>query len=157
MMGVKLYPVLPLWRADEASVFPLMEKVAKTRVPALIHPDPVEPIFNLADRFPDATIILAHMGGGGGLQGITGPIYEAKRHDNLYLDTCTSHVESNMIEEAVKVVGADRVLYGTDSVTADLSAWSVQFQKVKSAKISEEDKRLIFGENMMRLIRRKAM
>src|SRR5271169_4253553 len=70
MKGVKLYPVLPLWAADEASIEPLMEKIARARVPSLIHPTPVEPFFSLADRFPDAPVILAHMGGGGGLQGL---------------------------------------------------------------------------------------
>jgi predicted TIM-barrel fold metal-dependent hydrolase len=155
MIGLgEIYPVLPLWRADEASFYPVMEKVTKHRVTALIHADPLEAIYSLADRYPDAFIIMAHMGGGGGLQGITGPIYEAKRYDNLYLDTGSSHFESNMIEEAVRVVGADRVLFGTDWPLLEPNA---QIQKIKSSKISEEDKRLILGENMARLVRRRAV
>jgi predicted TIM-barrel fold metal-dependent hydrolase len=155
MIGLgEVYPVLPLWRADEASFFPVMEKVVKYRVPALIHADPLEPIYSLADRFPDASIIMAHMGGGGGLQGIMGPIYETKRRDNIYLDTCSSVVESNMIEEAVKVVGADRVLFGTDWPLLEPNA---QIQKIKSSRISEEEKRMILGENMMGLIRKRAI
>jgi predicted TIM-barrel fold metal-dependent hydrolase len=153
MVGLgEIYPVLPLWRADEASFFPVMEKVTKHRVPALIHADPLEAIYSLADRFPDAPIIMAHMGGGGGLQGITGPIYETKRYDNLYLDTGTSHMESNMIEEAVKVVGADRVIFGTDFPLLEPNA---QIQKIRSSRISEGDRRLILGENMARLVGRR--
>ncbi len=150
MKGVKLYPVLPLWAADEASIEPLMEKIARARVPSLIHPTPVEPFFKLADRFPDAPLILAHMGGGGGLQGLVGPIYEAKKHDNVYLDTATSHFDSNAIEEAVKVVGADRVLHGSDFPLLEPAA---QMAKVSSAKIKEEDRRLVLGDNMNRLVK----
>jgi len=152
MKGVKLYPVLPLWSADEASIDPVMEKIARSRVPALIHPTPVEPFFNLADRFPDATIILAHMGGGGGLQGIIGPIYDARKHDNVYLDTATSHFDAGMVEEAVKVVGPERVLYGSDFPLLEPNG---QIQKVRSAKLREEEKRLIMGENMARLVGRR--
>lgn len=152
MRGVKLYPVLPLWAADEASIDPVMERIAKTRVPALIHPTPVEPFFRLADRFPDASLILAHMGGGGGLQGITGPIYEAKKHDNVYLDTATSHYDSNMIEEAVRVVGAERVLYGSDFPLLEPHS---QMHKVEAARIKDAEKRLIMGDNMARLVARK--
>jgi uncharacterized protein len=146
----ELYPVLPLWRADEASAFPLMEKVSKHRIPSLIHADPLDAIFRLAEMFPEAPIIMAHMGGGGGLQGTTGPIYETKRYENLYLDTGSSHMESNMIEEAVRVVGSDRVIFGTDFPLLEPNA---QIQKIESSRISEEDKRLILGENMMRLIK----
>jgi predicted TIM-barrel fold metal-dependent hydrolase len=152
MVGVKMYPVLPSWKADETSVFPLIEKIAKARVPALIHAEPLDALFNLADRFPDATILVAHSGTGCSLLGAPGIIHEVKRLENLYLDTATSHLEANMVEEAVRVLGADRVIYGTDYPLLEPNA---QIQRVKSAKISEEDKRLILGENMMHLIGRK--
>jgi uncharacterized protein len=154
MIGAKLYPVAPKWVADEASAFPMMEKLAKFRVPILIHADPVPPIFRLADRFPDATFLLAHMGGGGsdGPEGMLGPIHESKRHDNIYLDATTSNIEANIIEEAVKVVGAERVLFGTDFPCIEPYA---QLAKVKSAAIGEEERSLILGGNMKRLIGRK--
>jgi len=85
-----------------------MEKLSKLRVPILIHADPVPPIYRLADRFPEATFLLAHMGAGGAEgspEGMVGAIHEAKRFDNIYLDATTSNVESNITEEAVKEVG----------------------------------------------------
>ena len=152
MIGVKLYPVAPRWRADEATVFPIMEVLSKLRVPILIHSDPLQPLFNLAERFPEATIIMAHMGGGGSPTSITGAIHDSRRYENIYLDTTTSLVESNMVEEAVKVVGPERVLFGTDYPCLDPF---VQLTKVRYAGVNDEQKSLILGENMMRLIGRR--
>lgn len=154
MIGCKMYPVAPKWVASEACVYPVMEKLSKFRVPILIHADPVSPIFSLADRFPDATLLLAHMGGGGsdGPEGMYGVIHESKRHDNMYLDTTTSNVESNIVEEAVRTVGPERVLFGTDFPCLEAGA---QFAKVKSAAITEDARSLVLGGNMLRLIARK--
>ncbi|MDA4123161.1 MAG: amidohydrolase family protein [Thaumarchaeota archaeon] len=154
MIGAKMYPVPPKWVADEPSAYPLMERLSKLRVPILIHADPVAPIFRLADRFPDATYLLAHMGGGGsdGLEGMYGCIHESKRHDNIYLDSTTSNVESNIIEEAVRVVGAERVLFGTDYPCIEPYA---QLAKVKAAAVAEDERALILGGNIKRLIGRK--
>jgi predicted TIM-barrel fold metal-dependent hydrolase len=152
MVGVKMYPVINYWRADETSVFPLIEKIVKARVPALIHSEPLDALINLADRFPDATILVAHSGTGCTSQNAAGIIQDVKRRENLYLDTATSHLEANLVPEAVRVLGADRVVYGTDYPLLEPNA---QIHRVKSAKISEEDKRLILGDNMMRLFGRK--
>ncbi len=154
MIGAKMYPVPPKWVADEPSAYPIMERLSKLRVPILIHSDPVAPIFRLADRFPDATYLLAHMGGGGsdGLEGMYGSIQEAKRHDNIYLDSTTSNIESNIVEEAVKAVGAERVLFGTDYPCIEAYG---QLAKVKAAKVTEDERALILGGNMRRLVGRK--
>jgi len=152
MVGAKLYPVAPRWRADEATAFPLMEKLSKLRVPMLVHSDPVQPLLNLADRFPEATIIMAHMGGGGSVANIFATIHDSRRRENVYHDTTTSLVESGTVEEAVRVLGAERVLFGTDYPVLDPYT---QLAKIKSAQITEEAKSLVLGGNMMRLIGRR--
>jgi uncharacterized protein len=152
MIGAKLYPVAPRWRADEASAFPIMEALAKMRVPILMHADPLQPLFNLVEHFPEATIIMAHMGGGGSPTSITAAIHESRRFENVYHDTATSLVESNMVEEAVRVVGAERVLLGTDYPVLDPFS---QVAKVRSANVSEKEKEQILGLNIKRLMGRR--
>lgn len=149
MVGAKLYPCTPRWRADEASAFPMFEKLSKLRVPILIHADPLDPLFSVADRFPEARLIMAHMGGGGAKENIFATIHNSRRYEHLYHDTTTSLLDSCMVEEAVRVLGPERVLFGTDFPVLDPVP---QMSKVRSAAITEEQKALVLGGNMERLV-----
>ena len=76
----------------------------------------------IAADFPDLTIVICHLGGNF--------IYEAcvvaGKHENVYLDTAYLEwfaprmfpptTPEAMIEHAVRVAGADRVLYGYEGV-----------------------------------------
>jgi len=150
MIGVKLHCNLGGYYIDSPIVFPVLERAVDLDVPLLIHASGLNEIISLADFFPEAKIILAHMGAIPCFNGDwINTILLAKKRDNLILDTTGSTVDAGMIETAVKIVGPERIVFGTD---VPLLNPFVQIAKVRTARISEDDKELILGENMAKII-----
>jgi predicted TIM-barrel fold metal-dependent hydrolase len=54
-----------------------------------------------------------------------------------------------MVEMAVRELGAERVIYGSDAAGRSFAS---QLAKVCSAAISEEEKALILGGNLKRML-----
>ncbi len=99
-----------------------------------------------ADRFPEVTLIVSHLGCGwdGDPTHQVRAIQKAK-HRNIYTDTSSAmSITSGLIEWAVKEAGADRILYGTDS---PLYFAPMQRARIDNADISDADKRLILRKN----------
>jgi len=138
------YPIdIPQWIA-------ILEKAATLKVPALVHASP-GPCGRAAERVPEVTILLAHMGTGLGLEvgEWLDAIEMAKTHPNVYLETCTSITDYGQIEMAVNELGADRIVFGTDTPLLDPA---VQKAKITGAEISAEARQLILGSTMARLL-----
>ena len=149
---------LKLWVSNFATdprVFPVVEKAQELGAPVLMHawkkatgnlPFESTPshIAELAERFPGANFIMAHIGGDWerGIKAVRGI-------PNVYVDTSGSIIEYGMIEAAVETLGAERVVFGSDGPGVELA---VAFAKVTGAEISEKDKHLILGDNMRRLL-----
>ncbi|HDM45205.1 MAG TPA: amidohydrolase [Candidatus Bathyarchaeota archaeon] len=162
MVGVKIYstplyhPVPMPWpevyylHIDEPWMYRIVEKAAELEVPVLAHATP-EDCLNVAKAVPDATIIMAHMGNTQIARGDWNKaIMVAESCKNIILDTCSSTVDMGFVERAVERLGAERIVFGSDVPLFD--PWC-QLEKVKSAEIDEEDKRLILGENIARILR----
>jgi uncharacterized protein len=98
----------------------------------------------LACRHPDATLICGHTGADWEL-GIRA-IRDCK---NVYADLCGSDPTAGLTEMAVRELGAERVLYGSD---AGGRSFASQLGKVLGADIPESAKELILGENLKRLL-----
>jgi hypothetical protein len=158
MVGVKLYGPTHLCPSSDESLFPIVEEATRLKAPLLIHPyhatDPsggVDEIVKLATAFPEAQIIMPHMGatlteGGDWITAL----HKIRRHENVLADTCTSTVDAGMIEKAVEVLGPERVLFGTDAGYLDPPA---QLAKVMSAELSENERHMILGGNAARIFR----
>ncbi len=101
-------------------------------------------IAELACRFPNVKIIMAHLSGGG-IKGIL----KIKPFLNVWVDTSGSQPFSGIIEYAVKELGPERILYGSDIPGRDFSS---QLGRIYGAKIKEKEKRLILGENAKKLL-----
>jgi uncharacterized protein len=154
--GVKLHPLLDGYHPDDPSVHPIIESLIERGAPALIHCG--HPIFTLPwsieeliRRYPEAKIILGHMGHGNIIY-INAAIDVAERNPNVYLETSGMPMHSK-IREAVERVGPDRVLYGSDT---PFHHPSVELAKVRASGLStdltdrvlgENGRRLFFGEN----------
>jgi predicted TIM-barrel fold metal-dependent hydrolase len=129
----------------------VLKSAAKHRIPGLVH-GPYVPAVNAARRAPEATMILAHGGTGWGahINEWMDTVEALRDAPNLYLETCTSIVDAGFTEFAVSELGADRIVFGTDSPLLDPA---VQMAKISGAEIGEDDKRKILGGNMRRILR----
>ena len=116
-VGIKLHPLNDGYHPNDPSVHPLMELAIEHDLPVLIHSG--HPVFTLPwiieeliVNFPDAKVILAHMGHGNVFY-INASIDIARRHEGVYLETSGMPMPTK-IREAVERVGPDRVLCGSD-------------------------------------------
>lgn len=152
-MGVKLYNE---YVCTDPILCPIVELAIELGVPILQHashqhrPIPGQPnisdsgdIAALAARYPEAVFICAHIGGGGDWEWT---IKAARATPNVYLDTSGSVFDSGMVQMAVRVVGAERVLFGCDtSFTAGIG-------KLRAADLTDDQRALIMGGNMARIL-----
>jgi predicted TIM-barrel fold metal-dependent hydrolase len=155
-IGVKLYNEYP---CCEPVVFQLVELCIELNVPILHHAGyshyyvaqqprmsgAVE-IAALANRYPEAMIICGHLGGGGDWEW---QIKALRSAPTAYADTSGSVVDEGLIEMAVRVMGAERLLFACDmSMTAGVG-------KVRGAQITEEQRAMIFGGNFERILAKR--
>jgi len=101
-------------------------------------------LVELAARHPRATIICGHAGGDWE-QGIRA--VRAQKH--VAVDLGGGDPAAGVTEMAVRELGAERVIYGSD---AGGRSFASQLAKVQGADISDEAKRLILGANLKRLL-----
>lgn len=85
----------------------------------------------VAEKYPDAAIIMAHVAGGGDWQWSLKAIADCP---NIYTDISGSVYDEGIIEQTVSYLGAERVLFGTDG------SFSQGIGKLLAANISEKDK-----------------
>lgn len=137
---------------SERYYYPVMEKAIELKVPVHIHcGDPATDPFSgpmligdLAERFPEARIILGHLGH----RRWYDAIWTVKNHDNLLVDT--SFAQTSALVKAVQVLGAERVLFGTDTPVNNPAA---MLSHVRGAYgLTEEQKSLILGKNAAKLL-----
>ncbi|MBM4073323.1 MAG: amidohydrolase [Planctomycetes bacterium] len=105
-----------------------------------------------ANAFPEMTLIIAHLGCGwdGDLTHQVRAIQQNK-HGNLVTDTSSARsITPKLIEWGVREVGAERILFGTDT---PLYFTAMQRSRIDCADISDHDKQLILRDNAVRLLR----
>lgn len=154
--GIKIYShskgmisYEPWLSITDPYMYPIYELACDCHVPVLAHSTPDE-CNKICEDFPGLLLIMAHMGatalaGGDWHKAIT----TAQKHNNLFLDTTSSGMDLGMVEEAVKLIGAERVVWGSDMPLLD--PW-YEVEKIKSSEISDHCKELILGENIKRLV-----
>ncbi len=142
-------------RCNAPQLDPLVDRAISMNVPILQHtwlnsegngPGESTPydVVELARRHPRAQLICGHTGGNWEL-GIR-IIRDAK---NVYADIAGSDPTSGFVEMAVRELGAERVLYGSD---VGGRSFASQVAKVFGAEIPDESKKLILGGNIRRLL-----
>ena len=155
---VEALPPKPEYLIDSAVVYPVVETAIKLRIPITIHSDfsnatctPYQ-VARLADRFPEATFIMAHMGLHSDLYMFTPDI--VKRYENVVLDTAATPDHPNYtFVDPVRTLGLDRVVFGSDALPLDEAT---QLKKLEMAEklwgLTKEEKRRIIGENVARIL-----
>ncbi len=143
-------------RCNSPALDPIVERAISLKVPILQHtwiktngnePGESTPydLVELAKRHPEAQFVCGHTGGNWEL-GIRA-IRDAK---NVCAGIAGSDPTSGFVEMAVRELGAERIVYGSD---AGGRSFASQVAKVVGAEIPGSAKELILGGNLRRLLR----
>ncbi|MCL2299546.1 MAG: amidohydrolase family protein [Firmicutes bacterium] len=148
-VGIKPYWPYQGFSLLDERLAPWLEYANERRLLLLLH-CPV-PDFGEADtlcgRYPDITFVLAHAGSS--YETAEKCLRVAKARPNALLEITYTTLTRGLIEYLVSKIGAERVLYGSDLPMRDPAP---QLGWVAYARISEEDKKKIFYENIKRLM-----
>ena len=134
----------------------VMDKINELKVPVLFHSgmglSPLK-FEGIIKSYPDITIILAHLGFDQDWEHMfqypLQAFYLARKYKNVYLDTAAATWVQYFLEQAIEEVGADKLLFGTDS------PWfypAIAIACINDLEISDKDKNKILGENIAQII-----
>jgi len=130
-----------------SQIYDLLQSEGKVLV---IHPhreDRIERVLDISKQFPKLKIILAHAGRRSPFTGqdVIEYIAPSLHHlNNLFFDTSTIR-DSSVIKELVRIVGAERILFGSDTPFYESEGEDVfSFDEVKLAKFRNETLGFIF-------------
>ena len=151
-VGVKLWVSQ---YCDEPCVNPLAEACIDLDIPVLLHvfyksnsvygdESRANHVRNLAQRYPELKIIMAHLGG---------DVFHAMRAikdcPNVYVDNSGSRGGGPDMTHAVNMVGADRLMFGSDC-SIDVAPSLGQMLEVN---VSEEDREKMLWKNAHKLFK----
>lgn len=111
MIGVKLHPHWHDYPTELLS--PLLRRVEELGLPIVIHLGFGErgDVRAIAERFPKLCIVSAHAG-----FPFYGDLWAIARFcPNLYVDLSSPYIDEALARDAVREMGPDRCLYGTDA------------------------------------------
>ena len=151
--GIKIHPEEHGYRIGEQGR-KLFEFAASHRTIILSHSGEAnslpEDFIPWADEFPEMRLILAHLGCGyDNDPGHQVRAIQKSRQGNVFVDTSSATgITSGLLEWAVKEIGAERILYGTDS---PLYFAPMQRARIDQAGLNADDKRKIFYRNAEKL------
>lgn len=129
----------------------LVEQVDRLNMVLDVHTE-LEEMEYIIQKFPQATIVFPHFGDSHEFDHIFKRIDAVAAHPNTYLDTSGyGHDRVGMLEYAVKSIGEDRVLFGSDF---SINCPATVIARVKNAYITEGQKRKILSGNLQALLNR---
>ncbi len=153
MVGIKLWVAR---KCSATAIDPIIHRCGVLQAAVYQHtwlkvtgnlPDESTPmdLAQLAARHPDVPLICGHTGGDW-----TRGIRAIRETTNVSAGIGGGDPSAGFVEMAVRELGAERVLYGSD---AGGRSFATQLSKVYGAQIADADKRLILGGNLRRLLK----
>jgi predicted TIM-barrel fold metal-dependent hydrolase len=154
MVGVKLWVACPCSRPE---LDPIVARAAELKAVILQHAwtdaAPTEldrnqsspaDVVQLSARHPGVPIICAHTGGNWepGIRTI-------RPRREIFSEFGGSEPTAGFVEMAVRELGAERIVYGTDAPGRDFAS---QLSKIQSAAITAAERRLILRDNLRKLL-----
>lgn len=148
--GLKFHPAACHYRSDLPLLDPVMAKAIELGLPCLFHCGADEfsnphNLHALAKRFPQATIIMAHLGEETWFEAIA----LAGDTENIILDSTGSMNWYRVLNYAIDMVGEERVVFGMDFPAYNPGP---EISKVRDADISQAQKAKIMGGNAARIL-----
>ena len=152
MVGVKLWVAK---RCDDPQIDPIIQRAAELKAVIFQHTwfktngnyageSTPDDFAAMARRFPKVPMICGHTGGNWELG-----IRAVEPLKNVWIDLAGSDPTAGMTEMAVRELGADRIIYGSDGGGRSFAS---QLAKVHGAEISDADKQKIFCDNLRGLM-----
>jgi len=127
----------------------IVNQVARLRMILSLHTEHGEMEY-IADKFPDAVIAFAHFGDDHEYEDIFKRIDIVAKNPNYYLDTSGyGHDRVGVLEYAVRTIGPDRILFGSDFSINDPST---VIARIIHSFITEEQKQKILSGNLKSLL-----
>ncbi len=127
----------------------LVKEVARLGMALAVHTENEE-IDYIVRTFPEATLVFAHFGDEKEFDHIFKRIDLVAKHPNCYLDTSGyGHDRMGVLEYAVKTIGPDRVLFGSDFSINDPST---VLARIHNAFLTEEQKAKVLAGNLEALL-----
>lgn len=154
LKGLKIMPA-PWPLIDHPKIYPLIRTCADLGIPITYHTDfnhhymsPFR-IMNLAERFPNVPMIMAHMG--------MDPefiFHFIERKDvinrkNVYMECSGTPGMPYIIKKTCEMLTAERMIFGSDSSTFNPGLAKL---KIELAGLSEDEGNLVLGGNIARII-----
>src|SRR5207249_2880454 len=152
MVGVKLWVAR---RCSAPEFDPIAARAGELKAPVIQHcwmkvdgnglgESTPQDLADLATRHPKTNFICVHSGGDWllGLRAI-------RSTPNVTAETAGSNPTTGFVEMAVRELGAERVVYGSDVPGRGFAS---QLAKVQGADVPDAAKRLILGENLRRIL-----
>lgn len=108
----------------------------------LMHPDYLRAVPDFANKYRDCRIIVAHLGTYEHVECI-----EKSKWGNVYTDTSGSaSAQNNIVEFAASRIGADRILFGTDTYSCGFQRGRIEY-----ARLTDDEKLDILYRNALRM------
>jgi len=154
MVGIKLWVAR---RCEDRAIDPLIRRAAELNGLIYQHTwfktdgtqyagesTPLD-LVELARRHPRVPLVCGHGGGTWELG-----VRAVRAVPTISFEIAGSDPTNGIVEMAVRELGAERVVYGSDAAGRSFAS---QLAKVRGADVPEAAKRLILGENLRRLLR----
>lgn len=149
-IGIKVWVAV---FCDDVRMNPIAEAAIKYNIPMLIHcfkktTGQVENetlgihIANLARRYPELKIQMAHLGAN-----VYDTIKSVKDYKNVYTDFSGSVYRRDDLDYTIKHMGVERVVFGSDMP----GCFEDCMGQVEAANITEEERKLIYYGNACRI------
>jgi predicted TIM-barrel fold metal-dependent hydrolase len=149
MSGMKLWVAA---YCDDPCVFPLVEQCINYDVPILIHafhkaigqlPNETlgENVANLALKYPEARIIMAHLGANSYRE--LKPIRKCK---NVWTDYSGTLFRRDELDYAKETLGAERLLFGTDM---DLASFLLKLGQLDDSNFTPGEREMVLYKNAL--------
>ncbi len=99
-----------------------------------------------AEKFPDVTIIVPHLGalGGAPLEFLE----EFREKDNVYFDTSLSSIPT--LQKFLNIIGSERIIFGSD---LPFGRMNEELEKIMRLETGKKERRRILHRNIERLCR----
>lgn len=150
-IGVKLWvaafcddpPVNPIYEACIAYDIPLLVHAFYKAAGRLEFESTGVNVANAARRYPEAKIIMAHLGAN-----CYHGVKAVRNCPNVWVDICGTICRGGDLDYAVKAVGCERILFGTDA-----NSWGSNYGLVMDAELTDAQRDMIFRGNAARLFK----